>query len=161
MKFDAKRIGKLIASIVICQLAGIIGSIFTSPAISTWYAGLQRPELSPPNWVFGPVWITLYTLMGISLFLVWDKGLKKKQSKTAVSIFGVQLFLNAAWSFLFFGLKSPVLAFFEILILLAAIIITTVLFYRISKTSAYLLIPYVAWVFVATILNYSIWMLNL
>jgi len=160
IKFDAKNIMKLISAIVICQLAGVIGSIFTSPAISTWYAGLQRPEFSPPNWVFGPVWITLYAMMGISLFLIWEKGLKKKQSKTAVSVFGVQLALNAIWSLLFFGLQSPFYAFIEIIFLWVAIAATIVLFYKISKPASWLLLPYIIWVSFAAFLNYSIWILN-
>jgi tryptophan-rich sensory protein len=152
---------KLAASIVICQLAGIIGSFFTVSSVNTWYIGLTKPSFNPPNWVFSPVWITLFLLMGISLYIVWDKGIKTKQSKTAVSIFGVQLVLNTLWSILFFGLKSPLYAFIEIIFLWAAILLSIIFFYRISRTAAYLLIPYLLWVSFAAFLNYFIVYLNI
>lgn len=160
-----KKIIKLILAIVVCQSAGIIGSFFTFSAISTWYAGLTKPSFSPPNWVFGPAWITLYTLMGISLFLVWlnwNKLVDNQRSKikTALFIFAGQLILNSAWSIIFFGLKSPFWAFVEIVFLWLAIILTIITFGQISKTAALLLIPYILWVSFAAYLNYSIWQLN-
>ncbi|MBI2598419.1 MAG: tryptophan-rich sensory protein [Candidatus Diapherotrites archaeon] len=151
---------KLIISIVICQAAGLVGSIFTFPAIAGWYSTIQKPVFTPPNWVFAPVWTTLFLLMGISLYLVWNKGFENKKSKTAVSVFGLQLGLNVLWSFLFFGLQNPLLAFIEIILLWLAILATIILFYRISKSASYLLIPYLLWVSFATFLNYSIWVLN-
>ena len=153
------KITKLILAILICQLAGIVGSIFTSPSIQTWYATLQKPVFTPPSWLFAPAWITLYTLMGISLYLVWNK--RDKRVKEAISIFFVQLVLNSIWSILFFGLQSPFLAFIEIIILWIAILFTILKFYRISKNAGLLLIPYIIWVSFALILNFSIWWLNL
>src|SRR3989338_2728824 len=104
---------KLVIAIGVSELAGVIGSVFTFSAIPNWYAGLVKPALNPPGWIFGPVWTTLYFLMGISLFLVWSsyakasEGQVKKEIKISLGVFGVQLFLNAAWSIIFFGLHSP------------------------------------------------------
>jgi len=149
---------KVIISILICQMAGFIGSIFTSPSIQTWYVGLQKPAFAPPNWVFAPAWISLFTLMGISLYLVWNK---KKNIKTPLVLFSVQLVLNMMWSFLFFGLKSPFYALVEIIILWIAILLTIISFYKVSKRAGILLLPYILWVSFATILNYYIWLLNI
>ena len=148
---------KLIASILICQIAGIIGSIFTAPSITSWYADLQKPAFSPPNWVFGPVWITLYTLMGISLYLVWNK---KKNVKIPLTLFSIQLILNSIWSIIFFGLQNPFYALIEIIILWIMILLTIISFYKISKKASFLLLPYIIWVTVATFLNYYILILN-
>lgn len=152
---------KLIISILICQGAGITGSLFTSPAIKGWYAWLEKPSFNPPNWIFAPVWTLLFLLMGISLYLVWEKGLESKKAKTALSIFTVQLILNILWSFFFFGLQSPLLGFIEIVLLWFAILATILSFYRISSKAALLLVPYILWVSFATLLNFSIWQLNL
>jgi len=152
---------KLIISILICQGAGVVGSLFTSPAISTWYATIQKPSFNPPNWIFAPVWTLLFLLMGISLYLMWEKGLENKKAKTAFFIFGVQLILNILWSILFFGLQSPLYAFIEIIILWLAILLTIISFYKISKPAAYLLLPYIIWVSFASVLNFSILILNL
>jgi translocator protein len=153
-------IPKLIAAIAICQLAGLIGSFFTASSVSTWYAALQKPAFNPPSWLFAPVWITLYTLMGISAYIVWQKGLKKKNVKVALVIFGVQLLLNALWTIIFFGLKNPLLAFIEIIILLAAVAVTMMKFYPLSRTAAYLLVPYLLWTAFAAALNLAIIMVN-
>ncbi len=150
---------RLIAAVLLCQAAGIIGSFFTAPAIPEWYASLVKPEFNPPSWLFAPVWITLYTLMGISLYLVWKR--KDKQDVTpALLIFFAQLVLNAIWSIIFFGLQSPFYAFIIIVFLWVLIAGSIYFFYRISKTAAYLLIPYILWVSFAAILNYFIWILN-
>jgi len=156
-----KNIAKLVFAIIICQLAGVIGSISTSSSVQTWYTELTLPSIAPPGWFIGTVWIILYTLMGISLYLVWNKGLRNKRVKEAVSIFFVQLALNSVWSILFFGLQSPFLAFIEIIILWIMILFTILKFYRISKNASLLLIPYIAWVSFALVLNFSIWWLNL
>lgn len=151
---------KFIVAIVVCNLAGVVGSFFTTPAIDGWYATLLKPSFSPPNWVFAPVWTTLFTLMGVALFLV----IKKKPFTSvipAILLFGLQLLANIAWSFLFFGLHSPLLGLVDILVLLILIVCTIVAFYKISKVAAYLLIPYVVWVSFATILNFYLWRLNL
>ena len=156
MKLDWK---KLIICIILCELFGSIGSIFTMPAIGSWYATLVKPEWTPPNWLFGPVWITLFALMGIALYIVWQKSSKKNQ-KTAISVFGIQFGLNIVWSLLFFGLKNPLAGFVEIIMLWIAILINIIVFYRIDKRAGYVLIPYLVWVTIASVLNYSVWMLN-
>lgn len=147
-------------AIGICELAGIIGSVFTASAIPSWYVILERPAFAPPNWVFGPVWTTLYAMMGVSLYLVWQQLSQGKPAKKALYVFGVQLLLNTAWSIIFFGLQSPGAAFVEIIFLWLSIALTILLFWQFSKTAALLLVPYIAWVSFAAFLNYTIWMLN-
>ncbi len=151
---------KLVIAIVVSEAAGIIGSIFTASAIPTWYAGIVKPVLNPPAWVFGPVWTTLYTLMGIAAFLVWKKGLVRRDVKIALGIFLGQLVLNTLWSIIFFGLHSPGGAFIEIIFLWLAILATIIAFAKISRPTAWLLVPYIAWVSFAMYLNYSIYVLN-
>jgi translocator protein len=159
-KTELKEIGKLLGAILLCQLAGAIGSIFTIQNIPTWYASLNKPWFNPPNWVFGPVWITLYTMMGISAYLIWRKGIHRKDVKIALGIFAVQLILNTLWSVIFFGLKSPLYGIPVIALLWLFIALSITSFYRISKPAAILLIPYILWVSFAGILNVFIWMLN-
>lgn len=149
-----------IVAIVICQLAGIIGSLFTTPAIPTWYAGLAKPALNPPSWVFGPVWTFLYALMGIAAFLVWKQGWKRSEVKIALGLFAFQLALNTLWSILFFGLENPAAGLIDIVLMWLAIVATIIAFARVSKTAAWLMLPYLAWVSFATYLNFSIWQLN-
>ncbi|MFH0869326.1 MAG: TspO/MBR family protein [archaeon] len=156
---DWKKILKVLSAIGFCQIAGIVGAFFTTPAITTWYASLAKPSFAPPNWLFGPVWITLYTLMGISLYLVWEAK-DSREKKTAIGVFGAQLFLNALWSFLFFGLELPAAGFIGIIFLWVFIFINIILFYKVSKNAAYLLVPYVVWVTIAAYLNYMIMVLN-
>lgn len=151
---------KLVASIVICQAAGLAGSFFTTPTIPTWYATLKKPSFTPPGWIIGIVWISLFLLMGIALFLVWRKGLTDKYVKTAMIIFGVQLVLNVLWSFLFFGLRSPIAGLVEIVILWIAILMTILYFCRISGTAGILLVPYILWVTFAAFLNFLLWRFN-
>lgn len=151
---------KLIISISVTEIAGIIGSIFTISSIPTWYATLEKPVLNPPNWIFGPVWTILYALMGIALFLIWKKGLDRKGVKKSLYVFGIHLVLNTLWSIVFFGLQSPGLALLNIILLLGSIVLTMVLFYKISKAAMWLLVPYIIWVSFATYLNFSIWILN-
>jgi len=153
-----KESGKLILAILLCQLAGVFGSLFTMPAIPTWYASLNKPSFAPPGWLIGTIWVILYTLMGISLWLVWIS--EKKRKTRATSMFKFQLILNALWSFLFFGLKSPLYGLIGIIMVWAAILATIILFYRIEKKAAYLLVPYLVWVSIATILNYLIFVMN-
>ncbi len=154
------KIIKLILAIVLCQLAGVIGSVFTTPNISTWYAGLIKPSFNPPNWVFGPVWTLLFLLMGIALYLVITPVAEKRIKQQALAWFGGQLVLNIGWSILFFGLKSPGWALVEIIILWLAILITIIKFYKVSQTASWLLWPYLAWVSFATALNFTIWLIN-
>ncbi|MHB9139688.1 MAG: TspO/MBR family protein [Victivallaceae bacterium] len=151
---------KLIIAIIVSELAGIIGSVFTTPSIAGWYSGIVKPALNPPAWVFGPVWTTLFALMGIAAFLVWKKGLDRRDVKIALGIFLGQLVLNTLWSIIFFGLHSPGGALVEIVFLWLAILATIVAFYKISRPAAWLLVPYILWVSFAGYLNYSIWQLN-
>ena len=158
MKLDKT---KLAAAIGVCLMAGFVGSFFTAPAILTWYATLNKPAESPPSWVFAPVWTTLYILMGLALYLVWEKGYSDKKVRWAMHIFGIQLALNIFWSVLFFGLRSPYYAFIEILILGLMILANAIAFYDIDKKAGIMLIPYMLWVSFATVLNYSVWQLNM
>lgn len=151
---------RLTISLLLPQLAGIIGSLFTTSSMPTWYVNLNKPSFNPPNWIFGPVWITLYILMGISVYLVWQEVEKNKESEKATNLFWIHLIFNASWSIIFFGLKNPALAFIDIIIILVFIIILMVKFWKINKYSTYLLVPYLLWVSFATVLNYSIWVLN-
>ncbi|MBW2984102.1 tryptophan-rich sensory protein [Candidatus Woesearchaeota archaeon] len=153
-----KKIWKLIISLILPFLASAIGSLFTSTSVSTWYVDLVKPSFNPPSWVFGPVWTILFLLMGIAFYLVWVE--KSKNKKTAFLAFGVQLFLNALWSVLFFGLQKPLFAFIEIIFLWTVILITIIYFYRINKVSSYLLIPYLLWVSFAAVLNFFLYILN-
>lgn len=155
-----EKILKLFISLGVVQMAGIIGSFFTAPNIPVWYEGLTKPELAPPNWIFAPVWITIFVLMGISLFLVWDRGLKRREVRVAMLVFFVQLIFNTLWSVIFFGLQSLGLAFLWIVVLWSAIVININLFMRISKVAGWLLAPYIIWVSFAAYLNYAIWILN-
>lgn len=150
-----KSFGKLLLAIIISQSAGLIGTLFTFSAIPTWYAFLDKPSFAPPNWVFGPVWTTLYTLIGISLFLIWQN--KKKPS---TKLFFFHLFLNAIWSPIFFGLKNLGLAFVVILVMDITLIVIIKYFYKFSKLASYLLVPYLLWISFASVLNFSIWQLN-
>jgi len=150
---------KLVASIILCQLAGFLGSLFTTPAIPTWYATLKKPFFTPPNWIFSPVWISLYILMGISLFLIWQRPDHPK-FKTALIFFFVQLILNIFWSVAFFGLRFPLLGLVDIILLWIAILLTIQNFLKVSKMAGLLLLPYLLWVSFATLLNFSLWFLN-
>jgi translocator protein len=149
---------KLLISIGICLGAAILGSFFTISSIPTWYAALNKPFFSPPNWIFGPVWTTLYILMGISLYLVWISKIKSKQK--AINLFLIQLGLNALWSIIFFGMKNPILALVDIIALWITIFLTIKTFYTISKLAANLLVPYILWVSFASLLNLMIVVLN-
>lgn len=157
MKIGQKT--KLVIAIIVCQSAGIAGALFTVPSLPEWYAGLQKPALTPPDRVFAPVWILLYLLMGISLYFVW-KGIAKPGAKRALFTFAIQLLLNVAWSAIFFGAREIFLAFLNIMILWAWILLTILRFRKISLPASYLLIPYFAWVSFAVYLNFYLWQLN-
>jgi translocator protein len=152
------NIYKLIFAIAICQVAGLVGSLFTAPAILGWYASLSKPTFNPPSWVFGPVWIFLYLLMGIALYLILVD--KNKNKTLALWLFGIQLVLNSLWSIIFFGLQSPLYALIEIILLWVAIVFTIKQFWKLNVKAGALLFPYIAWVTFAMVLNYSIWQLN-
>jgi len=150
---------KLVASVFLCQIAGFLGSLFTIPAIPTWYATLKKPFFTPPNWIFSPVWISLFILMGISLFFVWQRQ-GHPQFKKALIFFFVQLILNILWSVVFFGLRAPLLGFMDIVFLWMAILFTILNFLKVSKFAGVLLIPYLLWVSFAALLNFSLWIQN-
>jgi benzodiazapine receptor len=141
-------------------MAGVIGAIFTTPAVPTWYAALKKPAFTPPGWVFSPVWIALYLLMGVSAFMVWSKGWGEGRVRMALGLFVVQLVLNALWSLMFFGLRSPLAGFVNILALWIFILLTMLYFFKVSTTAGTLLVPYILWVSFAAVLNFSILVLN-
>ncbi len=146
-------------ALIVCHMAGVIGSVFVVPNIP-WLDSLQKPIFAPPNWVITPVWLVLFTLMGFSLYLILNKGLETKEAKTALTIFGIQLAINTSWNYFFFGLHSILLGLAVILVMLVAIAITIVAFFRVSKRAGALLLPYLVWVSIATSVNYYLWILN-
>ena len=150
------KIVKLLLSIILCLGIGFGSSFFTISSIQGWYSTIVKPGFLPPNWVFGPVWTILYILMGVSLFLVWAS----KKSKKNYNYFFIQLGLNFFWSFIFFGLHLPLLAFIEIIFLWISILLTILTFQKVSKSAAFLLYPYILWVSFASILNISVAILN-
>ena len=147
-------------SLIITQLAGIVGSFFTTSAIPTWYATLEKPFFNPPNWLFGPVWVLLYGMMGVSIYLIWQQLAKNQNAGKAMLLFWIHLFFNATWSIIFFGMQNLSLAFLNIAIIWVFILVLIKQFYSINKIASYLLIPYLLWVTFASLLNYSIWQLN-
>ena len=146
--------------ILVPLVSGAIVGLLTMGGIFNWYATLNKPWFTPPNYVFGPVWTVLYILMGIALYLVVSQGWEKKPVKIGVLLFALQLVANLVWSVLFFGLQSPLSGVADIFLLLALIIVTIVAFYRVSKPAAVLLVPYLAWVCIATCLNVGVVLLN-
>jgi len=158
MSTIGQTIGLVVFS-VICLAVAAVGGAATYPRIEGWYAALSKPPWTPPGWVFGPVWTVLYLAMAVAAWLVWrQKGWAG--ARAALALFAVQLGLNAAWSWLFFGLMSPALGFLDIVLLWLAIAATLVAFWRRSLAAGLLLAPYLAWVSFAAALNFSIWQLN-
>ena len=151
---------KLIICIIIPQTIGGLSGIVTTKGTVQWYPDLIKPILTPPNWIFAPVWIILYFLMGIASFLIWNQGLKSQKVKNALILFIIQLLLNGLWSILFFGLRSPILGLIDIILLWIIILITIIYFFKLSRIAGGLLIPYILWVSFAIYLNVSIWYLN-
>lgn len=150
---------KIIISILLPLLIWAVSSYFTFTAIDSWYMTLNKPSFNPPNWIFWPVWTTLYILIWISFFLVWDKWFWKQEIKLKIVSF-LQLFLNFMWSFSFFYLESPLFWLINIWGLWLVIIYNIILFYRVDKKSGLLLIPYLFWVSFASLLNFYIMILN-
>jgi len=146
-------------SIALCQLAGVLGSLFTSPAIPTWYKTLNKPFFTPPDWIFGPVWISLFILMGISLFMIWRRQ-DHPRFKLTLVFFLIQLILNILWSVAFFGLRSPLLGLVDIVLLWVAILLMIQYFLKVSRMAGFLLLPYLLWVGFAALLNFYLWILN-
>ena len=148
-------------ALIVFLLVGYSASVVTRPSVETWYPTIVKPIFNPPNWIFMPMWTLLYILMAVAAGLVWDKIKEQNEAvKKALAFFLIQLTLNAIWSYLFFGLKNPMLALIEIALLWLMIYETYLKFIKINKTAGYLLIPYLAWVAFAAILNASIWWLN-
>lgn len=150
---------KLVTAVSLTVVLGAVGGLVTSPEIPTWYAGLTKPSFNPPNWLFGPVWTTLYILMGISCYLIWKQPASSARNK-ALYLFIVQFALNFCWSFIFFGMHETGWALAEMMVLWITILITIVAFAKFSKTAAWLLVPYISWVSFAMLLNGAIWRLN-
>lgn len=155
------KIVKIIIALIICLAVGYSASTVTRPSVESWYPTIVKPVFNPPNWIFMPMWTLLYILMAVAAGLVWDKIKEQTEEvKKALLFFIIQLTLNAIWSYLFFGLKNPLLALIEIALLWLMIYETYLKFIKINKIAAYLLIPYMAWVAFAAVLNASIWWLN-
>lgn len=155
-----QKLPKILIAVLVCLGIGFFSGFATQSSIDTWYETLTKPSFNPPNWIFAPVWTFLYILMGIAAGIVWSKGYYHKWVKTAMYHFIFQLLFNGLWSIVFFGFRSPGLAFLVIIVLLVLILLTYKWFKIVNKTAAYLLIPYLLWVGFATILNFSIWQLN-
>lgn len=153
---------RILVLVATCLVIGYFSSLVTQESVDTWFPTINKPSFNPPNWVFAPVWTTLYIFMGIAGGLVWHEidSPRKQEVKSAMLFFAIQLALNALWSYLFFGLKNPLLALIEIVLLWLMIYETYIKFARINKFSGYLFIPYLLWVSFATVLNASIWWLN-
>jgi len=158
-KIDYK---KLVICLLIPQLAGLLGSIANFTSLDSWYISLVKPSFNPPSWVFRPVWTFLFLLMGLSLYLVWQKkgSFHKKQWNLTIKIFSVQLGLNILWSYLFFFFHNPLAGFLEIILLWIFILLNIIYFYKLNKTAGLLLVPYLLWVSFATFLNFNLWILN-
>ncbi|HPX72301.1 MAG TPA: tryptophan-rich sensory protein [Methanoregulaceae archaeon] len=150
----------LIGSVLLCNCAGLLGSLFTTTGPGSWYSTLIKPAFNPPSWIFAPVWTLLYILMGISLYLVIMEGMKGRDVRIPLLIFAIQLILNILWSYAFFGLESTFFGLLVIILLWISIVATMILFYPIRKAAAWLLVPYILWVSFATILTYTIYSLN-
>jgi len=160
-KYKMNKITKILVTVAICLAVGYFSGIETRSAILDWYPTLVKPIFNPPNWIFAPVWSLLYVLMGVAAGLVWDRiAYESEIVQKALLIFIIQLGLNALWSYIFFGLHNPMLAGLEIILLWLMIYESYILFAKVNKIAGYLLIPYLAWVAFAAILNASIWWLN-
>lgn len=156
---DSKNIIKLCVALILPLAVGSIAGIFTAQAIPEWYASLNHPSFNPPNGIFGPVWTSLYLLMGISFFLIWKQNPSAKRN-AAIVIFFVQLLLNFCWTFLFFYFKEIGLALIEIIILWITILLMIISFYKVKPVAAYMNIPYILWVSFASVLNAAYYLLN-
>ena len=150
----------LIGSVLLCNCAGLLGSLFTTTGPGSWYSTLIKPAFNPPSWIFAPVWTLLYILMGISLYLVIMEGMKGRDVRIPLLIFAIQLILNILWSYAFFGLESTFFGLLVIILLWISIVATMILFYPVRKAAAWLLVPYILWVSFATLLTYTIYSLN-
>ena len=150
----------LILSIGITLGVGILGSLLTVPSVRSWYPTISKPSFNPPNWIFQPVWTTLFVLIGISAYLVWQRRASIEHFPRTVAVYAIQLVLNVMWSFLFFYARNIGMASFEIVVLLIVIIINARVFYKVNKVAGLLFIPYILWVSFAAVLTFSIYQLN-
>jgi len=160
MTIRTKDLVSLLIAVFIPQAVGAEAGIATSSSVSTWYPTLAKPPWNPPNWLFGPVWILLYLLMGVAVWLVWRRGIDAPGVRGALILFGAQLLFNLAWSFVFFGLRRVGWGLVEIVATWALILATLVAFYRLRPLAGWLLVPYQLWVTFASALNAAIWWLN-
>jgi translocator protein len=149
-----------VVSVGAALAVGAIGGLATASSVETWYPSLNKPVFNPPNAVFGPVWTTLYVLMAVAAWRVWRAAPPGVTRQRAIGLYSVQLVLNLAWSLIFFGLRQPDLALVELVVLLAAVLATTAVFFRIDRPAGWLMVPYGAWVSFAGLLNFEIWRLN-
>jgi tryptophan-rich sensory protein len=154
-----RAIAALAGFVAVCLAVGAIGGLSTASSVGTWYQTLAKPSFNPPDWVFAPVWTILYVTMGVAAWRVW-RQLGFLAGRVPLRLFGAQLLLNLLWTFLFFGLRHPAAAFFEILLLIAAIVATIVAFRRVDKWAELMMVPYLMWVLFAAVLNGAIWYLN-
>ncbi len=155
-----RKLSYIVIGILVCSVIGFVSSVVTQNSVNDWYLTLNKPGFNPPNWVFAPVWTVLYIMMGVSVGLVWAKGFHHKWVKTGLYHFGFQLLLNGLWSIVFFGLEQPFWGLLVILTLLVVLLLTIKWFNVVSRTAAFLLVPYALWVSFATLLNFKIWELN-
>lgn len=149
----------LVVFVVLCLAAGAAGGIVTGPEIGGWYRTLEKPAWQPPGWVFGPVWTTLYLMMAVAAWLIW-KPVGLSAARFPLVLFFVQLVLNVGWSWIFFGMHRPAGALVELVALWLTIAVTTWAFFRRSSIAGWLMVPYLAWVSFAGVLNFEIWRLN-
>lgn len=155
------KILKVAIMVATCLAVGYFSSLITQQGVNTWYPAIQKPAFTPPNWLFAPVWSIMYTLMGVAAGLVWNRiDFEKDLVKQGLKFFWIQLALNALWSYLFFGLRNPMLALIEIVLLELMIYETYIKFKAADKIAGWLLIPYLLWVAFATVLTAAIWWLN-
>ena len=158
-RYWLRSVGMFLGCLLLCQAAGALGTIATIPNIPTWYATLSKPAFQPPNWLFGPVWTLLYTLMAVSLFVLIRAGRSERRT-LALYMFSIQLVLNAIWSFLFFQYHLLGISLTEICLLLISLLCFCLAAWPVSRAAVYCFLPYIAWVTFATLLNASIWYLN-
>ncbi|MDD3004715.1 TspO/MBR family protein [Flavobacterium sp.] len=151
---------KIAILIIICLGIGYASSMVTQNGVTTWYPTIEKPSFNPPNWIFAPVWTLLYICIAVAGGIIWDKIETHPLAKKALLLFTIQLILNTLWSFLFFGLRNPLIALIEIILLLLMIYETYMIFNKINKIAGYLFVPYLLWVSFAMFLNASIWWLN-
>ncbi len=160
MNEKASQFIALIICLLLPQLAGGLGAIATAESVNTWYAEINKPFFTPPGFVFPIVWPLLYFMMGLASWFIWKQRNSHPLGRRALWIYGIHLVLNTLWSFLFFGLQNPGLAFAEIILLWLVIVVTMLYFFKIRRLAGYLFVPYLAWVSFATVLNGTIWLMN-